>query len=119
MPESPRSYRWDDYLDELDRIVSRNINQEVLSRTQFLGQVAKNVNKSKKAISLGGYSDVFHGRVFAEGRGEIDVAIKRLRLHIDDDRIASVSFVKKRICLSRLRYDIISYSKKKYTSGRS
>lgn len=75
---------------DVDEQIAPAVDKDILSCIRFLGQSAKIMQRSKKAVGLGGYSEVFRGRCLVEGRGQVDVAIKRLRFHIDDEAFTKV-----------------------------
>lgn len=49
------------------------------------------MSMSAEATGLGGFSDVFRGRARIAGRGNVDVAIKRLRFHVQTSDCKRVS----------------------------
>ena len=66
---------------------SRCIDQDVLSRIQHLNVTGNVVDKSQSAVSYGGFCEVFKGRLRQDGREHLDVAIKRLRFHVDEVKV--------------------------------
>ena len=70
---------------------SRSIDQDVLSRIQHLNVTGNVVDKSQSAVSYGGFCEVFRGRLRQDGREHLDVAIKRLRFHVDEANVKKAS----------------------------
>ena len=69
---------------------SKAINQDVLSRIQHL-DVTKNIqDRSRTSVAYGGYSEVFTGRLRRVGNERVDVAIKRLRFHVGEEKALKV-----------------------------
>ena len=54
---------------------------EIDSRLQHLKLSCRIIERSHHALGHGGFSEVFRGRCRIESRGELNVAIKRLRFH--------------------------------------
>lgn len=67
------------------------LTEVILSRIQHLDLTGETISRSEKATGHGGFSDVFKGRCQKEGMGELDVAIKRLRFHVDNIEFTKVS----------------------------
>ena len=66
---------------------SRCIDQDVLSRIQHLNVTGNVVDRSQSAVTYGGFCEVFTGRLRQDGRDHLDVAIKRLRFHVDEVKV--------------------------------
>ena len=62
----------------------RSIDQDVLSCIQHLDVTDNIVDRSQSAVAYGGFCEVFKGRLRQDGRGHLDVAIKRLLFHVDE-----------------------------------
>jgi hypothetical protein len=63
----------------------------ILSQLPHLDLFGKIVVKEDEAKGFGAYSEVFKGRCRYGLRGEIDVAIKRLRFHVNSTDCSRVS----------------------------
>ena len=66
---------------------SRSIDQDVLSCIQHLDVTDNIVDRSQSAVAYGGFCEVFKGRLHRYGRKHLDVAIKRLRFHVDKAKV--------------------------------
>ena len=66
---------------------SRSIDQDVLSRIQHLNVTENITDRSQSAIAYGGFSEVFRGHLHRGGDVHVDVAIKRLRFHVDEEKV--------------------------------
>lgn len=53
--------------------------------------LGKITHRSAEAMGHGGFSEVFKGRCWMGERGEMDVAMKRLRFHLADVSFKKVS----------------------------
>ena len=70
---------------------SNSIDQEILSRIQHLDLTKNITDKSRRALAYGGYSEVFKGLLHKDGHKDVDVAIKRLRFHVDETKVKKAS----------------------------
>ena len=66
---------------------SSHIDQGVLSRIQHLNLTEKITDRNQSAVAYGGFSEVFRGLLRRDGREPLEVAIKRLRFHVDETKI--------------------------------
>ena len=57
---------------------------EVDCRLQHLKLTCRIIQRSQRALGNGGFSEVFQGKCHIDGRGELTVAIKRLRFHVEN-----------------------------------
>lgn len=60
-----------------------NIDREILNQLQHLDMSGLVVYKNRDARGQGAFSEVFMGNCHIRGHYKVDVAIKRLRFHID------------------------------------
>ena len=70
---------------------SQGIDQEILSRIQHLDLTKNIIDRSQRALAYGGYSEVFKGILRRDGCTDADVAIKRLRFHVDETKVKKAS----------------------------
>ena len=66
---------------------SRSIDQDVLSRIQHLDVTKHIISRSQSAVAYGGFCEVFRGRLLLDEREHVDVAIKRLRFHVNETNV--------------------------------
>ena len=77
----------------------RSIDQDILSRIQHLNVTGNIVDRSQSAVTYGGFCEVFRGRLRQDGREHLDVAIKRLRFHVDEANVKKASPLAVFFCL--------------------
>ena len=80
---------------------AKAIDKDVLSRIRHLDVTENITDRSRTTVAHGGFSEVFKGRLRKDGteRPEADVAIKRLRFHVNEEKIKEV-----RLILALLKY---------------
>ena len=68
---------------------SKGIDRGILSLIQHLDITANVTYKSQSVAAYGGFSEVFRGRLRRDGhtKTHIDIAIKRLRFHVDEEKV--------------------------------
>lgn len=74
--------------------VSRSLpilDETILARLKHMDVTNSIVSMSRNAIGHGAFSEVFRGSARVEERGEIAVAIKRLRFHLESVDCKKVS----------------------------
>ena len=65
----------------------RSIDQDVLARIQHLDLSDKITGMGRSAVAYGGFCEVFRGRLLLDEREYLDVAIKRLRFHVNETNV--------------------------------
>ena len=65
----------------------RGTDQDILSCIQHLNVTENIIDRSRSAVAYGGFCEVFRGRLRQDGRKHLDVAIKRLRFHVDEAKV--------------------------------
>ena len=59
-----------------------NIDQKTLDSLKHLDLTGKVFYKNRDARGQGAFSEVFMGSCYVQGRGEVNIAMKRLRFHV-------------------------------------
>ena len=101
----------------MDLAESSPSSMEVDSRLHHLKLSCRIIERSKRALGNGAFSEVFRGRCLIEGRGETDVAIKRLRFHVETTNLKRVRIGSSSRVSSKLT--MTSCSRRKSMYGRS
>ena len=69
----------------------KSFEKDVLARIQHLDISKDIIDKSSTATDYGGFSEVFRGQLRRDGLGVVDIAIKRLRFHVDEEKVKKAS----------------------------
>ena len=64
-----------------------SLDQDVLLRIRHLNVTENITDRGQTTVAYGGYSEVFRGRLYKVGDGQVDVAIKRLRFYVDEAKV--------------------------------
>ena len=67
------------------------VDAAVLKRIRHLDASGGLTFRDSNARGQGAFSEVFMGRCRIKGLGEVDVAVKRLRFHVDSDDFTQVN----------------------------
>ena len=96
------------------------LDSHVLSRLKGSDLSGRILAQEDSLVGSGTYSDVFRGKCRIENRGEVVVAMKRLRLHVEGYK-ASCKNVRSLISVTKslLTFNDCSCLKRKSTSGRN
>ena len=67
-----------------------NAERYILSRIQHLNVTDNIIDRSRSAVAYGGFCEVFRGHLRQDGCENLAVAIKRLRFHVDEEKVEKV-----------------------------
>ena len=98
---------------------SLSVDQEVLSRIQHLDVTKDITGRSRSAVAYGGFSEVFRGLLSRDGHRHVDVAIKRLRFHVDEAKVNKASLFELCFLVRTDSQRLSSNSPRKCTYGQS
>ena len=69
---------------------SNSVDQDALSRVRHLDVMKDITYKCQSVAAYGGYSEVFRGRLRKGVNVHVDIAVKRLRFHVDEAKVKRV-----------------------------